>query len=363
MVEVRLANVSKKRRGKEVLKSVSLEVRDKELFVLAGPPGAGKTTILKIVAGLVAPDEGEVYIGKEMVNAVPAAERDVGMVFETPAIYPNITGFDNIAFPLTLKKLPDAEIKSRVTEIAQMLEISHLLDRKPATYSGGELQRVALARVLIRNPRVLLLDEPLKNLDAKIRERTRAELKRLQRELGTTMIFSTHDQLEAMTVGDRIAVIDDGVVNQIDTPEETYKSPRTVIVARFVGSPTMNLIDCKLKEADGRWVLDATDFEINVTAREEVIRAYPLGASLMLGIRPEDIAISDVAEGAGRTVGKIHMTQNVGDETVIAVKIGNTLMNTVIGKGRVVKYGEKVYVNFREEKVHVFDKNTQTAIL
>jgi len=363
MVEVRLVNVSKRGRGKEVLNDVSLEVRDKELFVLAGPPGAGKTTILKIVAGLVSPDKGEVYIGSEMVNAVPAAERDVGMVFETPAIYPNITGFDNIAFPLTLKKLPEAEIKSRVTEIAQMLQISHLLERKPTTYSGGELQRVALARVLIRNPRVLLLDEPLKNLDAKIRERMRAELKRLQRELGITLIFSTHDQLEAMTVGDRIAVMDGGVINQIDTPEKTYESPRTVMVARFIGSPTMNLIDCKLKEVDGRWILDATDFEIDITGREEVRRAYSAGSSLALGIRPEDIGITDLGRGAGRTMGTIHMVQNIGDETVVAVKIGNTIMNTVISKERVVRYGEKVSVGFRDEKVHIFDKKTQTAIL
>jgi len=362
MVDVRLVNVSKKGRRKDVLKDVSLEIRDKELFILAGPPGAGKTTILKIVAGLVSPDEGEVYIGNEMVNAVPAAERDVGMVFESPAIYPNITGFDNIAFPLTLKKLPESEIKSRVTEIAQMLQISHLLDRKPTTYSGGELQRVALARVLIRKPRVLLLDEPLKNLDAKIRERMRAELKRLQRELGITMIFSTHDQLEAMTVGDRIAVVDDGVINQVDTPEKAYASPRTVVVARFIGSPTMNLVDCKLKEIDGRWILDATDFEIDVTGRE-VTRAYSSGSSLVLGIRPEDIGIADLGKGAGRTAGMVHMTQNVGDETVVAVKVGNTIMNTVISKGRIVRYGEKVSVDFRDEKVHIFDKKTQTAIL
>ncbi len=363
MVGVKLVNVSKKQRRKEVLKDISLEIRDRELFVLAGPPGAGKTTILKVVAGLVPPDAGEVYLDNEMVNDVPAAERDVGMVFETPAIYPNITGFDNIAFPLTLKKLPESEIKSRVTEIAEMLQISHLLDRKPATYSGGELQRVALARVLIREPRVLLLDEPLKNLDAKIRERMRAELKRLQRELGITMIFSTHDQLEAMTVGDRIAVVDDGVINQIDTPEKTYKSPRTVMVARFIGSPTMNLVDCTLKEVDGRWVLDAVDFEIDVTGREEVTMGYPPGTSFVLGIRPEDVAISDVGEGAGGAVGKIHITQNIGDEIVVAVRIGNTVMNTVIGKGRVIKYGDEVSVKFRAEKVHVFDKKTRTAVL
>lgn len=196
MVSIKLVNISKKGMRKKILENISLIVKDKELFVINGPPGAGKSTFLKIIAGLIDPDEGDIFIDEKRVNDVPASDREVGMLFETPAIYPNLTGFDNIAFPLRIKKMPENEVKRKVREVSEFLQITHLLDRKPTTYSGGELQRVALARVLVRTPKILLLDEPLKNLDAKIHESMRVELKRLQRELGITTIFATHDQLE-----------------------------------------------------------------------------------------------------------------------------------------------------------------------
>ncbi len=363
MVGLRLVNISKAAGKKRILKSVSLEVSDREFFVVTGPPSAGKTTLLKIIAGLIAPDEGEVYIGDRMVNTVPAGERDVGMVFEVPPLYPNRTGFQNIAFPLEIQKVNPDTIRGRVEEVAELLQITHLLDRKPTTYSGGELQRVALARVLVRKPRILLLDEPLKNLDAKIRERTRVELKRLQREFGVTMIFSTHDQLEATAVGDRIAVINEGVIEQTGTPQELYNSPKTVFAARFIGSPAMNLTECALKQMGGRWVLDASDFNLDAPARAREIEREAMTSELLLGIRPEDVILLNSPDNGRCFEAKVELIQNFGDERVVTTRVGKTSLNSLIGKERVFTYGQKVYLKFNEEKAHLFRKKTGIAVM
>jgi multiple sugar transport system ATP-binding protein len=363
MVGLRLANVSKKAGKREILRNVSLEVADKELFVITGPPGAGKTTLLKVIAGLIAPDEGEVYIRDQMVNSVPPGDRDVGMVFEVPPIYPNRTGFQNIAFPLEIKKMNEDEVRERVEEVAALLQITHLLERKPATYSGGELQRVALARGLVRKPRVLLLDEPLKNLDARIRETTRVELKRLQREFGMTMIFSTHDQLEATAVGDRIAVINEGAIEQTGEPEEVYASPKTVFVGRFIGSPAMNFVECALKQIDDRWILDASDFKVDITARAHEIKSYATGQPLLLGVRPEDIILLESPEGGGSFEGQVELTQNFGDERVVTVRVGKVSLNCLTGKDRILTHRQKVYVKFNEEKAHLFNGETGVALV
>jgi len=362
MVGLRLVKVSKRAGKRQILKNVSLEIPDKELFVIAGPPGAGRTTLLKIIAGLIAPDEGEVYIGDQMVNTVPPGDRDVGMVFETPPVYPNRTGFQNIAFPLEIRKINDSEIKEQVEEVAEFLQITHLLDRKPATYSGGELQRVALARALVRKPRILLLDEPLKNLDAKIRERTRVELKRLQREFGITMVFSTHDQLEATAVGDRIAVMNEGVIEQIGGPEVVYSSPRTLFVARFIGSPTMNVTECALKQMGDRWILDASGFNVDVTARAHEIESQAMGQELLLGVRPEDIVLLSSPENTGCFEAQVELTQNFGDERVVTIRVGEVSLNCLTGKDRVFAYDEKVYVKFKQEKARVFNRETGIAV-
>jgi multiple sugar transport system ATP-binding protein len=362
MVGLRLANVSKKAGKREILRNVSLEVADKELFVITGPPGAGKTTLLKVIAGLIAPDEGEVYIRDRMVNPVPPGDRDVGMIFEVPPIYPNRTGFQNIAFPLEVKKMNKDEVRERVEEVAELLQITHLLERKPSTYSGGELQRVALARGLVRKPSILLLDEPLKNLDARIRETTRVELKRLQRDFGMTMVFSTHDQLEATAVGDRIGVMNEGNVEQTGTPEEVYACPKTVFVGHFIGSPAMNSIDCALKQMGHRWILDASDFNVDITARAHEIKHDAVSQELVLGVRPEDVILLESPEGSGCFEGQVELTQNFGDERVVTVKVGKVSLNCLTGKDSIVAIGQKVYVKFNEEKAHVFNRQTGIAL-
>lgn len=363
MVKLKLVNVSKKIRKEQVLRGITLETGDKELFVVTGPPGAGKTTLLKIIAGLVPLDEGEVYIGDELVNYKLPAEREIGMVFETPAVYPNRTAFENIAFPLKVKGLGETEIKKRVYEVADFLQVTHLLDRKPHTYSGGELQRVALARVLVRSPRILLLDEPLKNLDAKIRERMRVELKRLQREFGITMIFTTHDQLEAVAIGDRIAVMNKGVIEQVDAPEKTYNSPKTVFVGRFIGSPSMNLVDCALRETEGRWVLDATEFSIDVTHLKDQILANSTGPELILGARPPDISVEEEPVSKQSIEATLELTEALGSEKIAELRVGRVILTALVPSTSDLSIGEKAYIELKKEKLYLFDKKTENLII
>ncbi len=363
MVSIKLVNISKKGVRKKILENISLTVNDKELFVINGPPGAGKTTLLKIIAGLIAPDEGDIFIGEKRVNDVPANERGVGMLFETPAIYPNLTGFDNIAFPLRIKKLPEDEVKKKVKEVADFLQISHLLNRKPNTYSGGELQRVALARVLVRTPSILLLDEPLKNLDAKIRESMRVELKRLQRELGITTIFATHDQLEALTIGDRIAVINEGIIHQIDIPENVYNYPKTVFTARFIGSPPINLIECTLEKKDKKCILKTPEFNFDFTEHMKLFENYEVGYKFLLGIRPEDIILHKDLEKATGIIGTIQLIDNVGDEKIVSIKINDKVLTSIVGKEVILDYGQKVCLEIKMDKVHVFDMKDNKSIL
>jgi len=363
LVKLKLMNVSKKIRKQQVLKDVTFETGDKELFVIAGPPGAGKTTLLKIIAGLVPLDEGEVHIGDEMVNYKLPAEREIGMVFETPAVYPNRTGFENIAFPLRVKGLSGSEIKKQVQEVAEFLRITHLLDRKPHTYSGGELQRVALARVLVRSPRILLLDEPLKNLDAKIREIMRVELKRLQREFGITMIFTTHDQLEAVAIGDRIAVMNEGVIVQVDAPERVYNFPKTVFVGRFIGSPSMNLIDCTFREADSRWVLEAAEFSIDVTPVKDRIIASLTGPELILGVRPQDISLGEKPTSEQSIEATLEITQSLGSEKIAELRVGSILLRALVPPSFAMRIGEKAYIELNREKLCLFDKKTENIIV
>ena len=238
----------------KAVKDVNLEIKDKEFIVLVGPSGCGKSTTLRMIAGLEEISEGELYIGDRLVNDIAPKDRDIAMVFQNYALYPHMTVFDNMAFGLKLRKVPKAEIAKKVEEAAKILDLSHLLDRKPKAMSGGQRQRVALGRAIVRNPQVFLLDEPLSNLDAKLRAQMRTEISKLHKKLGTTFIYVTHDQTDAMTMGDRIVVMRDGIIQQIDTPQALYERPGNKFVAGFLGSPQMNFIDAVLKKADNYYV-------------------------------------------------------------------------------------------------------------
>jgi multiple sugar transport system ATP-binding protein len=361
LVNVRLVNVSKRFGSRTALQDVSFEVRDKEFFVLAGPPGAGKTTTLRVLAGLEQPDTGEIYIGDQRVNDIEAKDRDVAMVFENLALYPNKTGYDNIAFPLRKRGLPEPEIRTQVTEVARMLLIEHLMDRYPATYSGGEMQRLALARAIVRRPRVYLLDQPLAQLDALIRANMRAELKKLVRELGQTIIFTTHDQIEALSMGDRVGVINGGRVLQLDTPDVLYNHPKDAFVATFVGQPSMNLIDCRYQMQNGRAMLIHEEFSLDVTGLKEAIERNAKNSDLRLGIRPEDIAIDMSKHGA--VVGQVYVREPLGARALLSARVGSTLLRTLVPAELTFEIGQKVWFHFPTEKIHLFDRKTGAAVV
>ncbi len=369
MASVRLVNVGKRYGSKTTLDGLSFEVKDKEFFVIAGPPGAGATTILRIIAGLDRPDTGEVYIGDEVVNDVEPKNRDVAMVFENLALYPNKTGFDNIAFPLRQRKVPEAEMRSRVLEVAKMLKIEEILDRYPRTYSGGELQRVALARAMVRRPKVYLLDRPLANLDALIRANMRAELKRLVRDIGQTIIYTTHDQIEAVSMGDRIAIINGGVIKQLDAPDAVYHSPKDKFVASFIGSPRMNFIDCSYKVEDGSALLVQDEFQLDVTPLRDHIESHAKNPELILGIRPEDILLDLSQKSKEAFAATVYVVEPTGPRMLLSLQLDLMstqrldLIRTIVPAHMNLKSGDKVWLEFDRNKIHLFDKKTEEAIV
>ncbi|MCR3748904.1 ABC transporter ATP-binding protein [Lentzea californiensis] len=290
--------------GTRAVTDLNLEIRDGEFLVLVGPSGCGKTTALRMIAGLEQITEGTIHIGENVVNDVPSRDRDVAMVFQSYALYPHLNVYDNIAFGLTLRKLPKKEIDHRVREVADVLELTEHLDRKPRNLSGGQRQRVAMGRAIVRAPQAFLMDEPLSNLDAKLRVQMRAQIARIQREIGVTTVYVTHDQTEAMTLGDRVAVMRRGVLQQVGPPQELYDRPVNLFVAGFIGSPGMNLVSAKLDEdPDGRfWVSlgsDALLLPESVLQQRPALRRY-VGRDVVVGIRPEDMedtALADAREG------------------------------------------------------------------
>ena len=348
--------------GVQALKGISFEVQDGEFFVLLGPSGCGKTTTLRIIAGLEKPTSGKVYIDGEDVTDLPPKDRDVAMVFQTWALYPHMKVYDNIAFPLKIKGLRKEEIGKKVKEIAKLLRIEELLDRYPKQLSGGQQQRVALARALVRRPRVWLLDEPLSNLDALLRVYMRAELKRLQREFNVTTIYVTHDQVEAMTMADRIAVMSEGIIMQIDKPLEIYNNPKTLFVARFIGVPPMNFIKCTIIEKDGIY-LDCVDFKYRVKETLwERLKDY-VGREVMLGFRPEHAKIS-TSPSEESIPGTIYVIEPLGSEMIIDIKVGETIVKIKLPLSMdLLSISGNVYVTPDPERIHIFDVKTGKAIL
>ncbi len=358
MASVELRDITKSFGNVLALKDVSLSVSDREIFCLLAPPGSGKTTLLRIIAGLEVPERGEVLIDGKKVNDVPPQERDVAMVFEDVALYPHLTGFDNIAYSLKLRKLARGEIVKRVNEVAKLLRIDHLLNRRPGTYSGGERRRVAIARALVRRPKLLLLDQPFSDLDALVRHEMVIELKKLQSTVGQTMILATHDFEEAM-VADRIGVMFEGTIHQVDTPQELYVNPRTVSTAQFVGSPAMNIFDCLLESTSGGKVIKHRAFNLHVPSyltHELAERSH-----VLLGIRPE--AIMQDPQGSIRA--KVEVIQILGEEAIVDLQMRDGTRFkwvTTVQTLRSIARGTEVTLCFPLDKVYLFDPKTGVRI-
>jgi len=343
----------------------NLEIPDKEFLVLVGPSGCGKSTALRLLAGLEEITEGDIYIGDRLVNRVPAKDRDIAMVFQSYALYPHMSVYDNMAFGLTLRKVPKEEIGRRVREAAQILGIEDLLKRKPRQLSGGQRQRVALGRAIVRYPAVFLLDEPLSNLDAKLRVQTRAELSKLHQRLGTTFIYVTHDQVEAMTMATRIAVMKDGVLKQVGTPQELYDRPGNVFVAGFIGSPAMNFFQARVKGQREEMHLDIDSFRVSVPAsRANDILPYR-GKEIIFGMRPENICDPECeppCTDAAPVTAMVDVTEIMGSEIFLhLVADGKAFMARVNPRCK-ARPGQEIRVEFDMARMHVFDPETEQAI-
>jgi multiple sugar transport system ATP-binding protein len=361
MSRVVLQNVSKWYGLVPALENVSLEVEDRELFVLVGPSGCGKTSLLRLIAGLDDVTEGKIQIDKRVVNHDPPKSRNVAMVFQNYALYPHMTVLDNMAFGLRMRGYSEEEIQTRVRQAAEMLELLPLLNRKPNEISGGQRQRVAVGRAIVRKPRVFLFDEPFSNLDAKMRVETRGELLRLHQRLQTTMIYVTHDQVEAMTLGDRIAVLKDGAIQQIGTPLELYRRPKNRFVAEFIGSPSMNFFNVTiLDRGDSLW-LDQGHFQLKLPPRFRRAGALKDGMEALLGVRPEDIHDRLFQTGAvteGNTViAIVQLVEPVGAETHVHLEAGGTRFLARVHADNPLEMNQPMELVFDLDKIHIFTRN------
>lgn len=362
MATVTLDHITKTFGNVVAVDNVSIDIKDKSFVALLGPSGCGKTTTLRLIAGLETPTAGNVRIGDRPVNDLTPRERNIAMVFQSYALYPHMSVFDNMAFPLKLRKMSKHDIEDRVKQTAELLDIGELLDRKPKELSGGQRQRVALGRAIVRNPDVFLLDEPLSNLDAKLRVYMRAELKRLQRSLGVTTIYVTHDQIEALTMSDTIAVMNEGKLLQVDGPDALYSRPANTWVAGFLGSPPMNFIDCTLVFVGGAAFLDASEFRLGIdSSLANAIKDKSSSTELVLGARPEDLTV--VSEGKGEIPAEIYVVEPVGESTIVDLKIGNYLVKARAPSGFKADIGEKVGITIAREKMHIFEKKRDHLLI
>ncbi len=347
---------------------VNVEIRDGEFMVFVGPSGCGKTTTLRMIGGLESISSGEIYIDGKLVNRVAPRHRDIAMVFQNYALYPHYRVFDNIGYSLRLQRRPKDEIERRVTEVAKMLHVEHLLDRWPRQLSGGERQRVALGRAIVRNPCVYLMDEPLSNLDAQLRVRMRREIIHLQRMLGTTTIYVTHDQVEAMTMGDRIMVLRGGKIQQIGEPETLYNQPANMFVAQFIGSPAMNLFPGRLEGAGGELVLvtEMGSFPLpsRVAARVTSDRAATHGPrDVMCGIRPEDIRLTGADPASSHPQALVDLVEGLGSDAYVSLKIGETLLLARTPADARPDEDQMVGVQLNTNKLHLFDPVSEASML
>ena len=379
MASLSLRSIYKKYPGGVVAVSdVNLEIKDKEFIILVGPSGCGKSTTLRMIAGLEEISEGELYIGDRLVNDVAPKDRDIAMVFQNYALYPHMTVFENMAFGLKLRKVPKDEISRKVEEAARSLDISHLLDRKPKALSGGQRQRVALGRAIVREPQVFLLDEPLSNLDAKLRAQMRTEISKLHQKLGTTFIYVTHDQTEAMTMGDRIVVMKDGFIQQVDSPQNLYSNPVNLFVAGFMGSPQMNFVDAVLRKIEGKYTIEFGS-EDTKTSRgvkyyvelpeakvdENVLSNY-VDKEIIMGIRPENIHDEEMFISSAKTGiidADVEITEMMGAEVYLYLNCQGIPLTASVDPRSTARPQDTIKVALDPNKVHIFDKETEKTIV
>ena len=367
--EEKKSNLQITDKGVVAVQEFNIDIADKEFIVLVGPSGCGKSTTLRMIAGLEEISEGEVIIDGRVVNDVPPKDRDIAMVFQNYALYPHMTVYENMAFSLKLKKVDKKTIDEKVREAAEILDITQYLDRKPKALSGGQRQRVAIGRAIVREPKVFLMDEPLSNLDAKLRNQMRAEIIKLRQRINTTFIYVTHDQTEAMTLGDRIVIMRDGFIQQIGTPQEVFNHPSNLFVAGFIGTPQMNFFDAELKKAGDKYsvVLNGTEFAISAE-KQASLKAHGAAAGpVVLGVRPEHImlcdkgaasvkATVDVSEMMGSSI-HLHVNAN-GKDVVLVIATVDLPEDHKFG----YRYGEEVNFTFSENVVHIFDKESGKAL-
>jgi multiple sugar transport system ATP-binding protein len=365
MASVTYENVYKKFGDMTAVDNMTFHVDDKEFLVLVGPSGCGKTTALRLLAGLEEITEGAIKIGDRVVNDVAPKDRDIAMVFQSYALYPHLSVYDNMAFGLKLRKVAKDEIKRRVSEAAEVLGITDLLGRKPRQLSGGQRQRVAVGRAIVREPKVFLFDEPLSNLDAKLRVAMRAEISKLHQRLQTTFIYVTHDQTEAMTMATRIAVINKGKLQQIDTPQTLYDKPGNLFVAGFIGSPAMNFFPGTLRKENGRLCVDTSDFQVDIPASRAAPFENTVGKNIIFGIRPENIHDPDFApaniEGEKVKI-KVDVTELMGNEILVYLMSGKNSFVARVDPRSKLRFGQEAQVIFDMDNFHIFDAATEEAI-
>ncbi|HJY09572.1 MAG TPA: ABC transporter ATP-binding protein [Nitrososphaeraceae archaeon] len=367
MSNLRIKNLTKKYGNVKALDDFSLEIKSGEFMVLLGPSGCGKTTAIRCIAGLINPSSGQIYIDDELVNDIPPKNRDIAMVFQNYALYPHMSVYDNIAFPLKMRKKSKPYTEEKINEVANLLGMMDLLNRKPKELSGGQMQRVALGRALVREPKVFLMDEPLSNLDAQLRMYMRTEIKKLQKKVGITTLYITHDQIEAMSMADKIAVMNSGLLQQVGRPQEIYNQPSNTFVAGFVGSPSMNFLECNLIKHTTTIHLESNGISFklpNIETGSSSSKSLP--KKLTIGIRPKDINILD--DGKEDLVdikmkGEITFTEMLGDDSIIEVKMGSSLIKVANTNSTLdLSIGSVIVLGTFHDKIHFFDTNNGKRI-
>lgn len=377
MASVKLKNMFKRYPGGvTAVNDFNLDIEDKEFIILVGPSGCGKTTTLRMIAGLEEITEGELYIGDKLVNDVAPKDRDIAMVFQNYALYPHMTVFGNMAFGLKLRKMPKDEIKRRVLEAAKVLDIEHLLERKPKALSGGQRQRVALGRAIVREPKVFLMDEPLSNLDAKLRVQMRTEISKLHNKLQTTIVYVTHDQTEALTMGTRIVVMKDGYIQQVDTPSNLYERPQNMFVAGFIGSPQMNFMDVKVEKTSAdksgkggegvNLIFGKNTIKLPEGKAKKILASEYIGKEVVMGIRPENLhdeAVYLESMSDSVVTARVEVVELLGSETLLYLIIDDVDFIARVNPRTKAQIGDLVKIAFDTNKAHLFDKETEKTIM